>query len=77
MRQHEEQLWQDLADHRGIRMRAPNPQASASFNGVLTEPASTGNVEEPRPAAVAPPSSGRGRGGQRAAATKSPSHLGN
>jgi hypothetical protein len=79
MRQHEEQLWQDLSERRGIPQRVAHPLANQYLEGAMTKEV-TGTVEEPRPTRR-PDSTGRTRRRQRVASrvagTKSRSHLGN
>jgi hypothetical protein len=80
MRQHEEQLWQELSQRRGIPPRAAHPVASQWFEASMQATSVTGHGEEPG-RTTGPDSKGRTRRRQRAArrvaATKSPSHLGN
>lgn len=79
MRQHEEQLWQDLSERRSIPPRVVHPVAGQGIEGPMTNEV-TGSACEPGPARR-PDSTGRARRRQpvvpRGAATKSRSHLGN
>jgi hypothetical protein len=83
MRQHEEELWEDLSVRRGIPQPATQPAAHPVANqylqGAMTKEV-TGTLEDPRPARR-PDSTGRTRRRQRVvprvAGTKSRSHLGN
>jgi hypothetical protein len=79
MRQHEEQLWQDLSERRGIPPPVAPPVAGQWSGGAVTNEV-TGSVAAPRPT-PRPDSTGRTRRRQRvvprAATTKSRSHLGN
>jgi thioesterase domain-containing protein len=75
MRQHEEQLWQDLSERRSLPPPTAHPVANQYLEGAMTEEV-TGTVEAPRPSRR-PDSTGRTRGRPRVAETKSRSHLGN
>ncbi|MGH9095856.1 MAG: hypothetical protein ACRDWB_00365 [Acidimicrobiales bacterium] len=79
MRQHEEQLWQDLSERRIIPPPVAHPVAGQRSDGAVTNQV-TGTIAEPRPT-LRPDSTGRNLRRQRvvppAAATKSRSHLGN
>jgi len=79
MRQHEEQLWRDLSERRGIPQPVAHPVVNEYLEGAMTKEIA-GTVEEPRPTRR-PDSTGRTRRRQRiasrVAATKSRSHLGN
>ncbi len=80
MRQHEEQLWQDLSERRIAPNRAAPAEDDGWPGGSLPDPSVTGRLQPegsgpgPKPATG---STGRRGRRQRVAATKSPSHLGN
>jgi hypothetical protein len=85
MRQHEEQLWEELSERRGVPMRAPQPRAGEMYRSGVSLPETAGDErrEGPRPT-PRPDSTRRARRTRRSqrvvprvAGTKSRSHLGN